>query len=174
MTELPACCCRYGSPSSTTLVYRCFSPATQHVPWWVHHKGHPRLFSRSAQSFTPGPLCESTLGQLGKSYKKKKRNTESGRSAPWQHWGRSNSPGLVWRDSHAGSACGRRLCGVSPMHGQMQPVWPPLCQFPTACHWGWGGHRFKVTMWLLFTDYSGIKVTGHRLDVSACGHRTSL
>ena len=72
VTELPACCCSYGSPSSTTLVYQCFSPATQQ-PWWVHDTGHPRLFSRRAQSFTPDPPRESTLGQLGKSYKKKKR-----------------------------------------------------------------------------------------------------
>ena len=131
MTELPACCCRYGSPSSTTLVYRCFSPATQHVPWWVHHTGHPRLFSRSAQSFTPDPPRESTLGQLGKSYKKKKEKYRIRQVCTLATLGQKQQPrsGLarfprrvslwpqaLWGVSHAWPDAARLAASVSVPH----------------------------------------------------------
>lgn len=133
----------------------------------------------SAQSLTPVLPCGSTLGQLSNSYKKKKKKTEREREIQNQAGLHPSDTGAeataqVLCDSHAGSACGRRLFGVTHMHGQMQPVWLPLCQFPAACHWGWGGHCFKVTMWLLFIDYRRIKGTSHRLHVSACSHRPSL
>lgn len=85
----------------------------------------------SAQSLTPVLPCGSTLGQLSNSYKKKKkkqreRNSESGRSAPQRHWGRSDSPGPVrfprrvslwpealWGDSHAWPDAARLAASVS-------------------------------------------------------------
>ena len=129
--------------------------------------GSPQTLQQQGSGvLTPDPLRESTLGQLGKAYKKKKRETKPGRSAPPATLGQKQQPRsgvtatkgqlvagghrALWGDSHAWPNAARLAASVSA----------PRCLSA-------GGHRFKVTMSLLFTDYSGIKGIGHHLHVSA-------
>lgn len=105
----------------------------------------------SAQRFTPDLLRESTLSQLGKAYKKKKKETKPGRSAPRATLGQKQQPrsGVIPMQGQLVAGGHGALWGDS--HGQMQLVWPPLCQLHTAYHPG---------------DIAS-KGTGHRLHVSA-------
>ena len=161
------CCFSYGSPSSNTLVYQWLSPTMQRAPQWVRDMAHPRPFSSRAPECSPQIRCvKAPSVSSARLTKKKKRETKPGRSAPPATLGQKQQPRsgvtatkgqlvagghrALWGDSHAWPNAARLAASVSA----------PRCLSA-------GGHRFKVTMSLLFTDYSGIKGIGHHLHVSA-------